>query len=129
MCSMDISPRRANPMSKEQVLEKQQTAFETASATPPPPKRKSSLSSHTNKKTVKFDCSCFQEHAVILGDNNPGVQTGGPSVTIDWEPLRQYPLHLDQYGSAIGTRRSIQELRMPATVRQELYRVIAACRK
>jgi hypothetical protein len=135
MCSMDTSPR-ADPMNKGQVLKEQQTALETASVILPPPKRKSSLSSSsfssssptaaspdiatmTNKKIVKFDYINFQEHAVILGDN-PGVQTGGPPVTIDWEPLRQYQLNLDQYEKAMGTRRSIQELRMPATVRQEL---------
>jgi hypothetical protein len=133
MCNMDTSLHRS-PANKGQVLlEEQQTALETTSVTLPLPKRKSSLSSapftsilsdgtsttSMNKKTVKFDTICVQEHAVILGDN-PGVATGGPPVTIDWTPVRRYQVNLDQYEKAMGQRRSIQELRMPSTVRQEL---------
>lgn len=151
----------------KQVMEEEQSTT-TATTPPRPVSRKSSLtvtlsprsvietdgtsatslcssmnstvtSTTVTKKTVTFDHIQFQEHAVILGDN-PGVQTGGPPVTMDWDVIRRYQMDLNEYETAIGSsRRSAGELRMPATVRQgvleghcsmgEMKRAAAAARK
>jgi hypothetical protein len=104
------------------------TAMTTASAT-----------TTANKKQVTFATIFVREHAVILGDN-PGLRLGGPPVTIDWQAQRQYQMNLDEYETAVGnSRRTAQELRMPAVIRQgmlegdcnmaEMKRAAAAAKK
>jgi hypothetical protein len=98
----------------------------------------SSQTSRKQKKSVTFDSIQFQEHSLILGDN-PGVQSGGPPVTMDWSVVRKYQMDLEEYETAVGSRRSVGELRMPATIRQgllegccnmaEMKRAAAAARK
>ena len=71
------------------------------------------------EKFDPFPDTCIFFSQQILGDHP--ATTIGPSITIEWNPVRTHVLSVDDYESAFdeGKRRG-QELRMPESVRKAL---------
>ena len=71
-------------------------------------------------RNVNFGTVNIREYPIIPGDNPGGIC--GPPLTIDWEHQREMTAPVDKYEEARPARRSLYEISIPATVRQQLLR-------
>ena len=78
----------------------------------------SELSENSERSAVSFGTVEFHEHAIVLGDN-PSTSSG-PSIEIDWTPLQNVILEVEEYESHRLPRRSKQQLIMPNQMRTDL---------
>jgi len=67
---------------------------------------------------VGFNLVNIREYPITLGEN-PGV-SGGPSLTIDWEPQAEVKLPLERYESTRPPRRNYVEMSIPKNVRMKM---------
>ena len=74
----------------------------------------SSLSEHS----VTFSTVEFHEHAMIMGDT-PSC-TDGPALEIDWVPINQSIVDLEEYEEYRPPRRVKDQLHMPGDIREEV---------
>jgi hypothetical protein len=72
------------------------------------------------RSSVSFGLLHVHEFPVVLGDN-PAVQFGGPPIRLDYAtgPEDSTVLGVDEYERQRGDRRSLAELRVPATMRRQ----------
>jgi hypothetical protein len=72
------------------------------------------------RSSVSFGLLHVHEFPVVLGDN-PAVQFGGPPIRLDYArgPEDCTVLDVDEYEQQRGDRRSLAELRVPATMRRQ----------
>ena len=93
----------------------------------------SSLSTSPNagpeslRKNVSFHTIDIAEHGYELGDN-PSC-TGGAPIQLGWEPIDKIQLEIDEYEEGKGRRRSKEELKLPALIRDHLARSAGASRE
>jgi hypothetical protein len=86
----------------------------------------SSLHSHSStgdlssilERSVTFSTVEFHEHAMIMGDT-PSC-TNGPALEIDWVPINQSVVDLDDYEDYRPLRRVKRQLHMPGDIREEV---------
>jgi len=70
------------------------------------------------KLSVQFGDIEVRSYPIILGDN-PSV-SGGPPLTIDWDPFDSVAWSLDDYQEERGDFRAYSEMKMPKASRFEL---------
>ena len=78
------------------------------------------------RKNVSFHTIDIAEHAYELGDNP--CCAGGAPIQIGWEPIDQIQLEIDEYEREKPHRRSKDQLRLPALIRDHLARSSGASR-
>jgi hypothetical protein len=74
--------------------------------------------SNNSVLSVTFSTVEFHEHAMIMGDT-PSC-TDGPALEIDWVPINQSIIDLDDYEEYRPPRRVRGQLHMPGDIREEV---------
>jgi len=74
----------------------------------------------TRKTMVSFRNLEIREYPIIVGDN-PSVSSGVP-ICIDWIYIEGQPQSLEEYEELRHSRRSLSEMKIPATVRAQMLR-------
>lgn len=70
--------------------------------------------------SVSFKNVEIREYPITIGDN-PSV-SGGPPITIDWEPQDEQVEDIDEYESHRPTRRHSAEMAVPKILREDIIR-------